>query len=208
MLKLLIVDDDPGLREGLALGLSDSFEVGQASGGKEALLQMETERPDVVLLDQNMEGLSGTHVLENLGSQCGAPAVVMFSATMDISLVRRALKLGALDCVAKPFSLDELRGKLQSAAKSRIYPNGDARPFQIRVIDLLKIESKDPSGNDLDRRRREFVRQLMNEALLDTEGDLERAAQRLGMEPDEFTATHNNLKRGELQHGRQLPIAG
>jgi DNA-binding NtrC family response regulator len=195
MLKLLIVDDDQGLREGLALGLSDAFEVGQASGGQEALRQMEQERPDVILLDQNMEGLSGTHILENLGSQSGAPAVVMFSATMDVSLVRRALKLGALDCVAKPFSLEELKGKLQHAASSRSGCGPAGTPFQVRVIDLLKLESGSGSGSDLEMRRRHFVRELMNEALLDTEGDLERAASRLGLELDEFQATYSYLNR-------------
>jgi DNA-binding response OmpR family regulator len=202
---LLIVDDDQGLREGLALGLSDSFEVGQASGGQEALRQMEEERPDVILLDQNMEGLSGTHVLENLGSQSGAPAVVMFSATMDISLVRRALKLGALDCVAKPFSLEELKGKLQNAANSRSNSALPGKPFQVRVIDLLKLSSGADKVSDLELRRRRFVRELLYEAMLDTEGDEERAASRLGMDPDEFKATYRYLKCGELHNGRQLP---
>ena len=201
MLKLLIVDDDSGLREGLALGLSDSFEVGQASGGSEALRQLEQEHPDVILLDQNMEGLSGTHILENMGSQSGGPAVVMFSATMDVSLVRRALKLGALDCVAKPFSLDALRQKLEDAAKNRNLQSEANRPFQFRVVDLLHVAAESQGQSDLEKRRRHFVHELMNEALLDTEGDVERAAQRLGIDANEFTATYNNLNRGEQSHG-------
>jgi DNA-binding NtrC family response regulator len=155
-----------------------------------------------------MEGLSGTHVLENLGSQSGGPAVVMFSATMDVSLVRRALKLGALDCVAKPFSLDDLRGKLEMAAKSRNSHNETQRPFAVRVVDLLHVEAEAQHDSDLDRRRRHFVHELMNEALLDTEGDVERAALRLGMEMEEFKATFNNLNRGEQDHARKQPTAG
>jgi DNA-binding NtrC family response regulator len=202
MLKLLIVDDDPGVREGLALGLSDSFEVGQSSGGSDALKRLESEHPDVILLDQNMAGLSGTSLLESIGGHSGGPAVVMFSATMDVSLVRRALKLGAQDCVAKPFSLEELRGKLESAARSRVAPGGARTPFTVRVVDLLSQVAGPEGGSDLDKRRREFARGLMNEALIDTEGDFERAAARLAMPLEEFKASLQNLNRGHAAHGR------
>ncbi len=196
MLKLLIVDDDAGLREGLAEGLSDSFEIGLAGGGGEALSKLAEERPDVILLDQNMAGMSGTSVLESIGSQAGAPAVIMFSATMDVSLVRRALKMGALDCVAKPFSLEELREKLSSAAKGRGAHGGGGRPFTVRVIDLLNVESGAEEHSDIENRRREFARGLLAEALLDTGGDSERAAARLGMEKAEFEESQKALNRG------------
>jgi DNA-binding NtrC family response regulator len=198
MLKLLIVDDDPGVREGLALGLSDSFEIGQSSGGSDALRRLESEHPDVILLDQNMEGVSGTSVLESISGHSGAPAVVMFSATMDVGLVRRALKLGAQDCVAKPFSLEELRGKLESAARSRVAPGQARRPFTVRVVDLLDQESEAGSGSDLEQRRREFARDLLREALHDTAGDYERAAGRLGMAVEDFKNSLQTLsRRGE-----------
>jgi DNA-binding NtrC family response regulator len=209
MLKLLIVDDDPGTREGLALGLADSFEIGQATGGREALEQMADERPDVILLDQNMEGISGTHFLESIGVRAGGPAVVMFSAAMDVSLVRRALKLGALDCVAKPFSLEDLRGKLELAAKSRGGQPEAHRPFTVRVVDLLSGEADLNADQDLEKRRRHFARELFIEALRDTEGDIERAAARLGIDTESFNNTFQSLNRGERDHAQQQhPAAG
>ena len=201
MLKLLIVDDDSGVREGLALGLSDSFEVGQSAGGSEALKKLQAEHPDVVLLDQNMEGLSGTSVLESISGHSGGPAVVMFSATMDVSLVRRALKLGAQDCVAKPFSLDALREKLESAARSRHRGSQVERPFVVSVVDLLNRKSA-AGGSDLEKRRREFAKNLLQEALHDSTGDVERAAARLGMQSEEFMSCFKNLHGGELPHAR------
>lgn len=197
MLKLLIVDDDPGIREGLALGLSDSFEIDQAPGGQEALEHMELGHPDVVLLDQNMKGFSGTRVLESMGAHGHAPAVVMFSATMDVSLVRRALKLGAQDCVAKPFLLDELRNKLEFAAKSRGPHNAAPTPFTLRVADLLNESSELKNDLGLESRRKNFARDLINEALLDTEGDIERAADRLGIDVAEFNSAFKSANRGE-----------
>lgn len=186
MYKLLIVDDDPGVRESIALGLSDSFEVGQSSTGSEALKSLEALRPDVVLLDQNMEGLSGTGVLAGMGAASWRPAVVMFSATMDVGLARRALKLGAQDCLSKPFSLDELKDRLELAAQGGAFQSRPGKPFGARVAELIQEDARRELPPSLQARRSHFAKDLFDEAVQECNGDLDLAAGKLGLKRTEL----------------------
>lgn len=201
MTKLMIVDDDPSIREGLALGLEEFFEIGQANGGADALRQLKTQTPDLMLLDQSMKGISGTRLLECLGSLPHAPAVVIFSATMNLALARQALKLGALDCISKPFSLSSLREKLESLAKGRNNAHEARKPFSARVAELVDAEAVVFSEKSLDERRRSFVRDLFHEALVDADGDLDRAAFRLGLDASSFNTAYQNFNESGASAG-------
>jgi DNA-binding NtrC family response regulator len=105
---VLVVDDEPGVRESLRLILKERAEVALAVSGEEALARMAKESPDVILLDILMPGLDGLEVLERLRELSPVSQVVMVTATKTVKTAVRAMKLGAYDYVTKPFDIDEL----------------------------------------------------------------------------------------------------
>ena len=116
--RVLVVDDELGVRESLRLVLRDGFEVIPAESGEQALALLATERPDVVLLDILMPGIDGLAVLERMkGSRPDLP-VIMLTATRTLKTAVTAMKLGAFDYVQKPFDLDELRAVVLNAGRT------------------------------------------------------------------------------------------
>jgi len=106
--KLLIVDDEEGVRESLRVIFSDHYQVLTAAGGEEALALVSQERADAVLLDIIMPGMDGLEVLRRISALPSAPRVIMLTATKTIQTAVAAMKAGACDYVTKPFDIREL----------------------------------------------------------------------------------------------------
>ena len=107
--KVLIVDDDAGVRESLRMVLKEQYEPIVSSSGEEALASIGELRPNVVLLDVLMPGMDGLAVLERLRAEHnGSVPVVMLTATKTVKTAVTAMKLGAFDYVTKPFDVEEL----------------------------------------------------------------------------------------------------
>jgi len=106
--KVLVVDDDPGVRESLRMVLKEHYEPQLTSSGEEALAAFVELQPDVVLLDVLMPGLDGLEVLERLKSGDPGTPVIMLTATKTVKTAVTAMKLGAFDYVTKPFDVEEL----------------------------------------------------------------------------------------------------
>jgi two-component system, response regulator, stage 0 sporulation protein F len=107
--RILIVDDEPSVREVLAEYFTEhGYDVSSAQGGAEALGLLKTFRPDLVLLDVRMPGLDGVETLRRLRETAPGIAVIMVTANEDVDVARDTLKLGALDYVAKPFDFTYL----------------------------------------------------------------------------------------------------
>ena len=112
--RVLVVDDEPELRALLAEYLQGKgFEVVQAGGGEEALRRLPEFRPQVVLLDIMMPGLSGVETLRRIKTLLPETAVIMVSAIEDQETARQTLVLGAADYVAKPVDFQYLDSVLQ-----------------------------------------------------------------------------------------------
>jgi two-component system chemotaxis response regulator CheY len=106
--RLLVVDDDPSIREMLEMVLdSEGYEVITAPHGMAAFALLDEIRPDVILLDMKMPILDGWGFLEEYRQRPGAkvPVVVLTAAQDDD---RRAGEVGADAYVAKPFAIDDL----------------------------------------------------------------------------------------------------
>jgi len=116
--KVLIVDDEPGVRESLRMVLKEHYEPVGTSSGEEALAMLPEVRPDVVLLDVIMPGLDGLAVLERLKDQDPRLPVVMLTATKTVKTGITAMKLGAFDYVTKPFDVEELLIIVERASRS------------------------------------------------------------------------------------------
>ena len=98
MIKILLVDDHPMLRQGVAqlIEMESGFQViAQAGNGEEAIAQAVELVPDIVLLDLNMKGLSGIETLRILKQRLACIRVVIFSVSDSMTDVTMALKAGA-----------------------------------------------------------------------------------------------------------------
>jgi two-component system phosphate regulon response regulator PhoB len=104
--RILIVDDHPTMREAMRLVLADEgFTVDEAADGARALDLVASDRPDLVLLDLNIPGISGPDLLEALKASrvtSGIPVVVVTAEEEEGR--RAALQAGAEDYLTKPFS--------------------------------------------------------------------------------------------------------
>lgn len=104
---VLVVDDEPDLRELVALTLADAgFEVGTARDGRDALARIAEHRPDIILLDMMMPVMDGRALCAELRGNGGLPRVVVMTAADRAAQCAR--ELGAVGWLAKPFDLDEL----------------------------------------------------------------------------------------------------
>jgi DNA-binding NtrC family response regulator len=118
MRRVLIVDDEPGVRESLRMVLKDGYETTAAASGKEALDALQASPFDVVLLDIVMPGMDGLQLLEEIRGRRSSIPVVMLTATKTVKTAVGAMKLGAFDYVTKPFDVDELRMILDRATQN------------------------------------------------------------------------------------------
>ncbi len=120
--KILVVDDNVGIRAALNILLSQHFgEVELLSSPKELLSRVRSNRPDVVLLDMNFEsdintGNEGLFWLSELKRNYPDVEVVLFTAYADIALAVEGMKRGAFDFVVKPWDNAKLLGILEEAA--------------------------------------------------------------------------------------------
>jgi DNA-binding NtrC family response regulator len=112
--KILIVDDEEAARYGMARALK-SYETVEAASVEAARHLLAKSRPDLILLDNNLPGMSGAEYLRELGALENAPPVVMITAHGSERTAVDAIKAGAYDYLAKPFEVDELRLVVKNA---------------------------------------------------------------------------------------------
>ena len=107
--QVLVVDDEERIRQSLNGVLRDEgYEVQEAQDGVQALKQIESDPPDVVLLDIWMPGMDGMETLERIKTQTPSLPVIMISGHANIELAVKATKLGAYDFIEKPLSLEKV----------------------------------------------------------------------------------------------------
>ena len=108
-IKVLIVDDQPGIRRLLLEVFTDEgYEVSVATNGNEALEQAKEVKPAVILMDMKMPGMDGIDALKELKELGFAERVIMMTAYGELELVTKAKELGAFAYVTKPFDIIKL----------------------------------------------------------------------------------------------------
>lgn len=113
---ILVVDDDARVTRSVETVLRDEgFRVVVASGGVEALDVLDSTTPDLVLLDVWMPDLDGIEVLERLRARRPDLPVIVISGHGTVELAVKATRLGAVDFIEKPFSIDGLLGTVKRA---------------------------------------------------------------------------------------------
>jgi DNA-binding response OmpR family regulator len=118
MARVLVVDDDPTVREVVAGYLARAgFTVDEAADGMDALARARHTPPDLVVLDLMLPGLDGLEVLRRLRAERGHLPVVLLTARGEESDRVLGLEVGADDYVTKPFSARELVLRVQSIVR-------------------------------------------------------------------------------------------
>jgi DNA-binding NtrC family response regulator len=112
---LLVVDDEPGVRQSLQMVFNKVYRVLEAASADEAIQKLTDERPDVVLLDIMMPGADGLAVLKQLRSIHPDCQVIMLTGMNTARTAFAARGTGAFDYVTKPFDVEELRLRVEHA---------------------------------------------------------------------------------------------
>jgi len=115
--RILIVEDEPGLRRALTINLrARRYEVVAAGDGAAALAAAASEPPDLVILDLGLPDMDGTEVIEGLRGWSRVPIIVLSARQAQGDKVV-ALDVGADDYMTKPFGMDELLARLRAALR-------------------------------------------------------------------------------------------
>jgi two-component system, sensor histidine kinase and response regulator len=127
-LRVLVTDDEPGMRMGVTRILRQfvvevpdidaraELAIDEAECGEVALRKIDQQAPDILILDHKMPGISGLDVLERLNRKGLETLTIMITAYASIETAVQAIKRGAYDFLAKPFTPDELRNTVRKAA--------------------------------------------------------------------------------------------
>ncbi|MGX6513843.1 MAG: response regulator [Schaalia turicensis] len=170
MTTILVVDDEPTYRDTLAFNLGrDGYEVVTAADGAAALEQFRVARPDVVLLDLMLPGMSGEEVCRRIRATSDVPIIMLTAKDSEIDKVV-GLEVGADDYVTKPYSYRELvarvRAVLRRAStgaaddvdedvlrvgrvemdtdKHEVYVGGELISMPLREFELLELFLRNP----------------------------------------------------------------
>jgi two-component system, NtrC family, response regulator AtoC len=112
---LLIVDDEPGVRQSLQLVFNKTYRTIEAASAEDAIQKATEENPDLVLLDIMMPGTDGLAVLKQIKAANGECQVIMLTGLNTARTAFAAKATGAFDYVTKPFDIEELRLRVEHA---------------------------------------------------------------------------------------------
>ncbi|WP_455381108.1 response regulator [Salinispira pacifica] len=114
-LRVLVVDDLEFMRTAICdiLRGAGFQQIAEAADGRDALVQYEKFKPDIVLLDIVMPGMDGISVLSRLMKRHPGARVIMCSALGEQEMIIRAIQLGARDFVVKPFKPERVSSAVQ-----------------------------------------------------------------------------------------------
>ena len=161
-LKVLVVDDEPGIRSGIARVLRDfsvsfpfmeddfNYEIVDAETGEAAIDIIDNSKMDIVLLDNNLPGIQGIEVLEYINENQIDVEVMMITSYASLDLAVKATNNGAFNFVPKPFTPQEMRTSIEAITKhlylKRMARNLNQTGKQIRFqfLSVLSHELKSP----------------------------------------------------------------
>jgi DNA-binding response OmpR family regulator len=215
--KILIVDDEPINLEFFDVMLSKlGFEVEKAENGEEALSLLDAFRPDLIILDNIMPGLTGWEVTKKIKNdeeyeEFRDVPIVMFSAMDAVEDKIEGYELGVEDYITKPFNFSEVLARIRAVLRSgELHRQISRRERRIAVIESLnksllyftghvqrpvkeileKVESTDPSDVEGTRELLDLVRKEHKEILAALAG--------LEGEINDLRGEESKLREGDL----------
>lgn len=161
VLKILLVDDHPIVREGLKtliLTQPDMEVIGEASDGQEACQQASLLQPDLVIMDISMPGLSGTQATERLCRECPKVKVLVLTIHEDKGYIRQLLAAGAAGYVLKRAAGEELIHAIRVVSAGRTYLDPDMAGKVVTGFVRRTGESLPTKGPSLSDRELEIAK--------------------------------------------------
>jgi two-component system, sensor histidine kinase and response regulator len=161
-LHVLVVDDEPGMLSGIErvlhsmrISLPDvhaevCFSIEKALSGEQAMAMIEARTPDILLLDHKLPGMSGLDILDKLNEQKKDIYTVMITAYASLETAVSAIKQGAYDFLAKPFTPAELKAVIRKVTQALIHTRQarnlakERRQVRFQFISVLAHELKAP----------------------------------------------------------------
>lgn len=159
-MRILIVEDDPSVADGILDGLnSATFETKHVSTGTEALDAVSAFSPDLVLLDLGLPDMDGTDVCREIRKTSSVPIIVVSARDEEIDRVI-ALEIGADDYVVKPFGMRELVARIKAVARRSSTQESPAVAAPEREYGPLTIDTRairvTLNGNEIHLTPKEF----------------------------------------------------
>jgi signal transduction histidine kinase len=140
--KILLVDDEEGIRKVLGIALDDSgYEVLKATNGEEAMLAFREHRPPVVLTDIKMPGMDGIELLQAIKRESPDTEVIMITGHGDLELAIKSLQLEAADFITKPINSEALDIALKRAHE-RICMRNQLREYTQNLEEMVQEKTR------------------------------------------------------------------
>ena len=156
-MRILVVDDEPAVRESLRRALQlEGYDVDLAGDGEEALERLHASFADAVVLDVSMPRRDGLETCRQLRSEGNGIPVLMLTARDEVSDRVAGLDAGADDYVVKPFALEELLARLRALLR-RVTPADEADVLRFADLELDPATREVRRGGDpIELTRTEF----------------------------------------------------
>ena len=154
---VLVIDDEPGIRDFVELGLAaEGFRVIASATGASGLEQLRREAPDAIILDAGLPDGDGFDLLPAIRAATDAP-IVMLTARGEIEDRVRGLELGADDYIAKPFHLAEVLARLRAHLRRRHVGDGVLRVAGVALDRRTRTVTRDGRSVPLTPREYELL---------------------------------------------------
>jgi two-component system response regulator FlrC len=141
--RILVVEDDSALAQALTDTLTLSgYQVVHATDGEQALTQLDRNQVDMVLTDVQMRPMDGRALLRNLRTRFHELPVLVMTAYGTVEQAVEAIKLGAVDYLAKPFEVDDLLDKVQRYLPHRHLEDGQMIAEDLRTRELVELANR------------------------------------------------------------------
>jgi FixJ family two-component response regulator len=138
LVKILIVDDESPFRLGIRCYLADEgYSVVEADRGPAALNAFDSEKPDLILLDIRMPGMSGLEVLRELRAKSLDVPIIMVSGAGEMSDVVESMRLGASDFVSKPIVDIRILRQVIQKGLDRLQLVNENKAYRLRLEEMI-----------------------------------------------------------------------
>jgi DNA-binding NtrC family response regulator len=116
--SLFIIDDEKVVRDGIALALTDDYQIQTFKSAESAVKELKTKPPDLVLLDVGLKGMSGLEALKMIKALNSEILVIMVTAYEDVETIVTSMKSGAYDYTVKPVHIETLLNTIRNALET------------------------------------------------------------------------------------------
>jgi len=196
VLKVLVIDDEPGIRSGVSRILNGftvtypfmdedyTFEVAEAGTGEEGIIILDSDLPDILLLDNKLPGIQGVDVLAHIKRRNYDIFVAMITSYASLDVAIQATRDGAIDFIPKPFTPQELKSSIENITKQQYLKRitqkmkQEGKKIRYQFLSVLSHELKAPL-NALEGYMTMMQEKQAGELIDDYTAPIERSLQRI-----------------------------